>query len=61
MIIGSKPGGANSGDSANVVHVVDVASHTNSANNFSFAVANELPSCLEKHWAICNSLQRLHE
>jgi hypothetical protein len=31
MIIGPQPGGANAGDSANVIHLVDVASHANSA------------------------------
>src|ERR1035437_2667111 len=61
MIIGPQPGGANAGDSANVIHLVDVASHANSAHDFSLTVANELPSCFQKQRPISDPFQRLYE
>ena len=48
MIVGPQAGRANTGDGANIVHLVDVAGDTDGAHDLALIVANELSAGFQK-------------
>src|SRR5579883_1455632 len=61
VVIAPETGSVDAGDGSEVVHLVHVAGHADRTDHLALPVADELPATFEKHRALGEALQVLHE